>query len=157
MTITTPDGSCGAVGGYNSSPAGCTSLGNYTLWPSDWQTSNEGAYSATLDLSDMALSGNGTWQVYLFNGYSTSSGAQFDASWSISGLCDADGGGGGPGGPSDCPPDLDGDGTVTVSDALILLGEFGCLSNCNADLTGDDQVTTSDMLVFLGAFGESCE
>ena len=157
LTITTPDGSCGAVGGYNSSPAGCTSLGNYTLWPSDWQTSNEGAYSATLDLSDMALSGNGTWQVYLFNGYSTSSGAQFDASWSISGLCDADGGGGGPGGPSDCPPDLDGDGTVTVSDALILLGEFGCLSNCNADLTGDDQVTTSDMLVFLGAFGESCE
>ncbi|MCH1582586.1 MAG: trypsin-like peptidase domain-containing protein [Flavobacteriales bacterium] len=157
LTITAPDGSCGAVGGYNSSPAGCTSLGNYTLWPSDWQTSNEGAYSATLDLSDMALSGNGTWQVYLFNGYSTSSGAQFDASWSISGLCNADEGGGGPGGPSDCPPDLDGDGTVTVSDALILLGEFGCLSNCNADLTGDDQVTTSDMLVFLGAFGESCE
>ena len=157
LAITAPDGSCGAVGGYNSSPAGCTSIGDYTLWPSDWQTSNEGAYSATLDLSDMALSGNGTWQVYLFNGYSTSSGAQFDASWSISGLCNADGGGGGPGGPSDCPPDLDGDGTVTVSDALILLGEFGCLSNCNADLTGDDQVTTSDMLVFLGAFGESCE
>ena len=93
--------------------------------------------------------------MYLFNGYSSSTGAQFNASWTISGLCNADGGG--DPGPSDCPPDLDGDGTVTVSDALILLGDFGCLSNCSADLNGDGQVTTSDMLLFLGAFGEVCD
>ena len=46
---------------------------------------------------------------------------------------------------------------MTVSDALLLLGDFGCLSNCMADLNGDGIVTTSDMLVFLGAFGELCD
>ena len=56
-----------------------------------------------------------------------------------------------------CPPDFDEDGTVTVSDALILLSDFGCLSNCSSDLTGDGAVTTSDMLVFLSAFGDICE
>jgi len=59
--------------------------------------------------------------------------------------------------PNDCPPDLDGDGNITVSDALLLLGDFGCLSNCTADLNGDDQVTTSDMLLFLAAFGQLCD
>ena len=155
VAITAPNGSCAAIGGYNSSPAGCNSLGNYTLWPADWQSSTEGTYTATVDLSGNGLSGIGSWQVYLFNGYGESSGAQFNASWTISGLCNADGGG--DPGPSDCPPDLDGDGTVTVSDALILLGDFGCLSNCSADLNGDGQVTTSDMLLFLGAFGEVCD
>ena len=155
LAILSPDGECAAVGGYNSSPAGCSSLGNYTLWPASWQTTTNGTYTATVDLSGSGLSGNGTWGVYLFNGYGGSSGAQFSATWTISGLCNGDTGGGG--GPSDCPPDFDGDGTITVSDALILLGDFGCLSDCSADLTGDGQTTTSDMLVFLGAFGEACE
>ena len=128
---------------------------SYTLWPSSWQTSTSGTYTATVDLTGNGLSGNGSWSVYLFNGYGGSAGVQYDASWTISGLY-IDGGGSGPG-PSDCPPDLDGDGTVTVSDALLLLSDFGCLSNCTADLNGDGIVTTSDMLVFLGAFGEICE
>ena len=155
VAITSPDGGCAAIGGYNSSPAGCNSLGSYTLWPASWQTSTSGTFTATVDLTGNGLSGNGSWSVYLFNGYGGSAGVQYDASWTISGLC-IDGGGSGPG-PSDCPPDLDGDGTVTVSDALLLLGDFGCLSNCTADLNGDGIVTTSDMLVFLGAFGEICE
>ena len=155
MAITSPDGGCAAIGGYNSSPAGCNSLGSYTLWPASWQTSTSGTFTATVDLTGNGLSGNGSWSVYRFNGYGGSAGVQYDASWTISGLC-IDGGGSGPG-PSDCPPDLDGDGTVTVSDALLLLGDFGCLSNCTADLNGDGIVTTSDMLVFLGAFGEICE
>lgn len=155
LAISAPDGNCAAVGGYNSSPAGCSSLGDYTLWPAAWQSSTSGTYTADLDLTGSGLSGDGTWSIFLFNGYSGSSGAQFNATWSISGLCNGDGGGGDP--INDCPPDLDGDGTVTVSDALLLLGDFGCLSNCAADLNGDGQTTTSDMLIFLGAFGTVCE
>ena len=151
VALVAPDGTCAAFGGYNSSPAGCTSLGDYNLWPASWQSSTSGTFTASLDVSSSALSGEGTWSVYLFNGYSGSTGAQFNASWSISGLCN-------PQNPAiDCPPDLDGDGTVTVSDALLLLGDFGCLSGCTADLNGDQQVTTSDMLVFLAAFGEVCD
>ena len=108
-----------------------------------------------MDLNDTGLSGSGTWSIYLFNGYSGSTGAQFDATWSIAGLCNGDNGGGDP--VNDCPPDLDNDGLITVSDALLLLGDFGCLADCVADLNGDGQVTTSDVLVFLGAFGSDCE
>ena len=155
IALTSPDGACAALGGYDSSPAGCSSIGNYALWPASWQTSTDGTYTAAVDLSNSGLSGNGTWEVYLFNGYGSSSGAQFNATWTISGLCNGSTDDGG--GPNDCPPDFDGDGTVTVSDALILLGDFGCLSGCTADLNGDDFVNTSDMLVFLAAFGEVCE
>ena len=156
VAITSPDGGCNAIGGFNSSPAGCNSTGDYTSWPSDWQSSTSGTYTANVDLTGSGLSGSGTWSIYLFNGYSGSTGAQFDATWSISGLCNGDNDDGG--GPvNDCPPDLDADGLITVSDALILLGEFGCLADCSADLNGDDQVTTSDMLVFLSAFGTECE
>ena len=167
MAITDPSGNCAAIGGYNASPAGCTSLGNYnTVWPSGWQTTTEGTYSATVDLSASGLTGSGTWTVSLFNGYTSSTGAQFNVTWSIDGLCTGstdggggDGGGGDGGGGTDnpCPPDFDEDGTVTVSDALILLSDFGCLSSCSSDLTGDGAVTTSDMLVFLSAFGDVCE
>ena len=152
FAITSPDGGCVAFGGYNSSPAGCTSLGDYTLWPASWQTSTPGTFSATVDLTGNGLIGNGSWSVFLFNGYAGGEEVQCDATWTISGLCttedDSE--------PSDCPPDLDGDGTVTVSDALLLLGDFGCLSGCTADLNGDGAVTTTDMLLFLGAFGTIC-
>ena len=102
VAITSPDGNCIAVGGYNSSPAGCSSIGDYTEWPSGWQSSTSGTYTADVDLNDSELSGSGTWSIYLFNGYSGSSGAQFDATWSISGLCNGDNGGGDP--VNDCPP-----------------------------------------------------
>ena len=55
-----------------------------------------------------------------------------------------------------CPGDFDGDGLVAVSDVLLLLGEFGCLSDCEADINGDGQVTTADMLIILGVFGVPC-
>ena len=153
LALISPSGDCAALGGFDSSPAGCTSIGDYNLWPAYWQSSSSGTYAASVDLLGNGLSGEGTWSVFLFNGFASSSGAQFDASWSISGLCN----GGGPEEPNDCPPDLDGDGNITVSDALLLLGDFGCLSNCTADLNDDGQVTTSDMLVFLAAFGSLCD
>lgn len=55
-----------------------------------------------------------------------------------------------------CDGDINGDGTVTVADILILLGDFGCVSGCNADLNGDGMVTVSDILILLGEFGSAC-
>ena len=56
----------------------------------------------------------------------------------------------------DCPEDINGDGSVTVADVLIILGEFNCLSGCTADVDGDGAVTVSDLLLLLAAFGTSC-
>ncbi|RPG80091.1 MAG: hypothetical protein CBC74_006810 [Crocinitomicaceae bacterium TMED114] len=55
-----------------------------------------------------------------------------------------------------CPLDLNGDALITVSDVLVLLSEFGCLSECSADIDGDGLVTVSDILALLGGFGTDC-
>ena len=55
-----------------------------------------------------------------------------------------------------CPADLNEDGSITVADVLIVLGEFGCPSNCNADVDGDDAVTVGDVLAILSLFGDMC-
>ena len=55
-----------------------------------------------------------------------------------------------------CLLDLNGDALITVSDVLILLSEFGCLTGCFADINGDGQVTVADVLSLLGGFGTDC-
>ena len=55
-----------------------------------------------------------------------------------------------------CPNDLNGDGSITVADILMVLSEFNCLSNCNADIDGDGAVTVADVLTLLAAFGQDC-
>ena len=52
--------------------------------------------------------------------------------------------------------DLDGDGTVGVSDLLILLGSWGPCGDCDdciADLDDDCTVGVSDLLILLGNWG----
>ena len=56
-----------------------------------------------------------------------------------------------------CPGDLTGDGLIGVSDALLILSEFGCQSGCQADLDEDGLVTVSDVLFLLGLYGTPCE
>jgi hypothetical protein len=51
-----------------------------------------------------------------------------------------------------CPADLDGDGTVDVSDLLALLAAWGEIG-VPADLNGDGVVEVSDLLLLLGAWG----
>jgi hypothetical protein len=54
------------------------------------------------------------------------------------------------------PGDIDGDGMVSTSDLLALLGAWGgCLDcgDCPADLDGDCQVSTADLLILLGNWG----
>ena len=59
--------------------------------------------------------------------------------------------------PETCPGDLNDDGFVTISDVLILLGDFGCTSECDGDVDGDGVVTVADLLGgILASFGEAC-
>ena len=54
--------------------------------------------------------------------------------------------------------DIDGDGAVTTSDLVVLLGQFGLAAPVgklgDLDETGD--VTTSDLVLLLGEFGRAC-
>ena len=63
-----------------------------------------------------------------------------------------------PGSPeSTCLTDFDNDGFVGVSDGLILLAEFGCVSTlCSTDTNGDGAVTIADALTFLSEYGSAC-
>ncbi len=55
-----------------------------------------------------------------------------------------------------CPGDIDGDGSVGVSDLLILLASWGLCPDCGdcpADIDGDCTVGVSDLLILLGNWG----
>ena len=56
-----------------------------------------------------------------------------------------------------CPTDLNGDDSITVTDVLAILSEFGCTVNCLYDVDGDNSITVSDVLVVLSTFGTLCE
>ena len=61
------------------------------------------------------------------------------------------------GNPLSCSEDINGNGTVEVSDVLLLLSDFGCTSDCtDADVDGDGAVSVADILLLLAAFGEEC-
>ena len=55
-----------------------------------------------------------------------------------------------------CAEDFNGDGIVTISDLLVILGEFGCAGDCTCDLNGDALVSIADFLLFLAEFGADC-
>jgi len=55
-----------------------------------------------------------------------------------------------------CPEDVDNDGSITVSDLLAVLSEFGCETGCLYDLNMDGIVGVADILEILAAFGDVC-
>ncbi|MEO1007273.1 MAG: GC-type dockerin domain-anchored protein [Planctomycetota bacterium] len=55
----------------------------------------------------------------------------------------------------DCPPDLDGDGELTVFDFLAFQNLFA-LGDPAADFDGDGELTLFDFLAFQNAFGVGC-
>jgi len=57
---------------------------------------------------------------------------------------------------SQCPYDLDGNGTVGNGDLLLLLSEYGCQVGCAADVNGDGAVDVNDLLAFLNVWGQPC-
>ena len=54
--------------------------------------------------------------------------------------------------PVDCPADFDGDGSIGVSDILILIAGWGG-NDPTHDLDGDGTVGVSDLLILIGAWG----
>ena len=143
VTITDPNGVCVSFGGYDSSPGGCSSLGNYSvIWPTGWNTTTSGTYSATVDLSGTSLSGSGTWSFTLFNGYNSSGSISYDATWTLNDVC-----------PQDAP-DVPGctDATACNYDPAATVDDGSCLQDdaigvCGGDCTADvdqDGVCDSD-------------
>jgi hypothetical protein len=56
-----------------------------------------------------------------------------------------------------CPGDLDGDGMIAVTDILLFLSDYGCITApCIGDVDGDELTTVSDLLLLLSEFSESC-
>ena len=91
VEIGLPDGSCVALGGYDLTSATCTDLGNYTVvWPDTWQVSTAGTYTTSIDLSGAALSGTGLWSITLINGWATGGSSNYDATFTMTGLCTSD-------------------------------------------------------------------
>ncbi len=136
VAITDPNGVCVAFGGYNDSPSGCSSLGNYTtIWPTDWNTSTSGTYSATVDLSGTSLSGSGTWSFVLYNGWSTGGTVTYDATWTLNDVC-----------PNSGVPDVPGctDETACNFDADANLDDGSCLQNDALGVCGGDCVADVD-------------
>jgi hypothetical protein len=57
-----------------------------------------------------------------------------------------------------CFGDLNNDNSITVSDLLLVLSEFGCVINCeDTDVNNDNLTTVSDLLAILSVFGTICE
>ena len=52
-----------------------------------------------------------------------------------------------------CPADLDGDGSVSATDLIVLLGAWGVNPFHPADIDGDGSVGTSDLIALLGNWG----
>jgi hypothetical protein len=65
------------VGGADSS----VGLAQFTTeWPDSWSRLRSGAYHAEVEVSLAALSGSGTWTVFLMNAWSLSERVQYDLS-----------------------------------------------------------------------------
>jgi len=91
--IYAPTGDCVVWGGWNVDPTGsCTDLGSGTggAWPDTWNSSSDGEYTATIDVTPAGLNGGGEWLVVVQNGYSTSLGVTYDLEFIFEGLCAGD-------------------------------------------------------------------
>ena len=54
---------------------------------------------------------------------------------------------------TDCPADLDGNGSVGVPDLLDLLASWGPCKGCPADFDDSGDVGVKDLLILIGAWG----
>lgn len=165
--LTAPDGTCLQYGGYNLT-LGCPSAG---LWPTDWNTSAAGTYTATAVFAE-PISGVGEWTITILNSWASSDGASYDTDITFIGLCE-----GLPATPgcmdsTACNYDPDAtvddgsceftscagctDDTACNYDATATLDDGSCeyaSCGCPGDLDGDGQVSVADVLLFLSDFG----
>ena len=88
VQIGAPDGSCIEFGGYNYASGACTNLGDYTVfYPDTWYADVTGTYTLEVDLSSAGVSGDGVWTVTIVNGWQTSTGSDYDATFILGGIC----------------------------------------------------------------------
>jgi gingipain R len=117
-----------------------------TLWEnSDGEVADSSWSEQVFDISSIA---DGQPAVHFRWGYEIGSGAWAYSGWNVD---DIEIWGVPPSGP-DCPEDLNGDGTVDVSDFLQLLGVWG-QSGVPEDINGDGIVDILDFLALIGAWG----
>jgi len=174
VQIGAPDGSCIEFGGYDFASGACANQGDYTVvYPATWQVNAAGLYNAVVDLSGAAVSGDGVWSVTIVNGWATSTGADYDATFTLAGIC--------PGefvevlgctDSSACNYDSaantnDGscdftscsgcmDATACNYDATSTIDDGTCeftSCDCPEDVNGDGVISVADILVLLGEFG----
>jgi hypothetical protein len=174
VQIGAPDGSCIEFGGYDFASGVCANQGDYTVvYPESWWGNDAGLYNAVVDLSGAAVSGDGVWSVTIVNGWSTSTGADYDATFTLAGIC--------PGefvevlgctDSSACNYDSsantnDGscdftscsgcmDSTACNYDDTSTIDDGTCdftSCDCPEDLNGDGVISVADILVLLGEFG----
>jgi hypothetical protein len=55
-----------------------------------------------------------------------------------------------------CMGDFNGDEVRNVSDLLIMIAEFGCVTDCATDMNGDGISNGTDVLMFLGLYAVPC-
>lgn len=169
LEIGLPDGSCAAFGGYNVFGE-CTDLGDgSTVWGVLWNESQEGLYTATVDLADTGLSGSGLWTFTALNGYADSDSVNYGITIQVNGLCspvmaacgnpDAIGVCGG-----FCTSDADSDGIC--DDVDLCVGAFDACGVCNgpgaiyscgcSDIPVGDCDCIGNQIDALGICGGTC-
>lgn len=88
VQIGAPDGSCIEFGGYDYASGTCTNQGDYTVfYPETWYVDATGSYAVEVDLSSAGVSGDGVWTVTIVNGWETSTGSDYDATFTLGGIC----------------------------------------------------------------------
>ena len=83
LTVTAPDGSCVAFGGYDITPA-CGTYGGGL--PTSWNSTTAGTYTTTFLLPD-GPEGSGTWTVAVTNGWSSGPAVVYAVTVELGGLC----------------------------------------------------------------------
>jgi len=57
---------------------------------------------------------------------------------------------------TECIGDVDGNGSIGVSDLQLTLAAFGCQTSCEIDFNSDGSTTVADLLFWLNLFGTNC-
>ena len=141
VRLLAPDSSCVWFGGWdaNTPPEACAESDELNVyWPAAWNTPADGAYSASIDLTEAAtLTGTGQWSLTFYNGWSgmttggmTSNSVVYDLNWTLTGVCEI------PGCTDNAATNyLD---VATEDDGSCLYG--GCTDEtaCNYDATADE-------------------
>lgn len=153
FVINMPDGSCVEFGGYNMVTGACTSLGDYLVYyPTEWSTAASGTYSAEIDLLSEGLIGEGEWSVSIYNGYTLSEGAEYNASITLVGLCPNDTFNGVEGCTDELACNYNAEANVEDGSCEYAEPEYDCDGNCLEDLDGNG---ICDYLDILGCMDDS--